>query len=193
MLGPHMQHPGVLVVLKRFGSPSADRRDLHRARTDRHRCGRNDRPEPGPVPGRRSRTAPSAGAATRFLSPVEFEEKHYAEQATAEAMNLKPRQPALTIRSAPPVQRGTPLGRPGPGWDRLVAVAPGLPARDPSGTSVRRQHPLQPGTTGLPRRPADDRVRDHQVERVIAAGPHMQLGRAAGPPDPVGVGDGLVA
>ncbi|MGW0828270.1 IS3 family transposase [Streptomyces sp. NPDC002845] len=31
-----------------------------------------------------------------YLSPVEFEEKHYADQATAERTNLKPRQPALT-------------------------------------------------------------------------------------------------
>ncbi|MFJ9382115.1 IS3 family transposase [Streptomyces sp. NPDC101455] len=31
-----------------------------------------------------------------YLSPVEFEEKHYAERATAERANLKPRQPALT-------------------------------------------------------------------------------------------------
>ncbi|MER5903970.1 IS3 family transposase [Streptomyces mirabilis] len=30
------------------------------------------------------------------LSPVEFEEQHYADQATAERTNLKPRQPALT-------------------------------------------------------------------------------------------------
>lgn len=30
------------------------------------------------------------------LSPVEFEEKHYVDQATAERTNLKPRQPALT-------------------------------------------------------------------------------------------------
>ncbi len=27
-----------------------------------------------------------------FLSPIECEEKHYAEQATAEPTNLKPRQ-----------------------------------------------------------------------------------------------------
>lgn len=31
-----------------------------------------------------------------YLSPVEFEEKHYANQATAEPVNLKPRHPALT-------------------------------------------------------------------------------------------------
>ena len=31
-----------------------------------------------------------------YLSPVEFEEKHYADQAPAERTNLKPRQPALT-------------------------------------------------------------------------------------------------
>lgn len=31
-----------------------------------------------------------------YLSPIEFEEKHYAEQATAEPVNLKPRQTALT-------------------------------------------------------------------------------------------------
>ncbi|MFD4144115.1 IS3 family transposase [Streptomyces sp. NPDC058572] len=30
------------------------------------------------------------------LSPVEFEEKHYADQVSAERTNLKPRQPALT-------------------------------------------------------------------------------------------------
>ncbi|MFC5202426.1 IS3 family transposase [Streptomyces kaempferi] len=31
-----------------------------------------------------------------YLTPVEFEEKHYAERATAERTNLKPCQPALT-------------------------------------------------------------------------------------------------
>ncbi|MFI8092045.1 IS3 family transposase [Streptomyces sp. NPDC086080] len=31
-----------------------------------------------------------------YLSPIEFEEKHYANQAPAEPVNLKPRQPALT-------------------------------------------------------------------------------------------------
>ena len=31
-----------------------------------------------------------------YLSPVEFEEKHYADQATAERTNLNPRQPTLT-------------------------------------------------------------------------------------------------
>jgi transposase InsO family protein len=31
-----------------------------------------------------------------YLSPIEFEEKHCADQATAERTNLKPRQPALT-------------------------------------------------------------------------------------------------
>ncbi|AJC53586.1 IS3 family transposase [Streptomyces sp. 769] len=31
-----------------------------------------------------------------FLSPIEFEEKHYAEQATAERANLNTRQPTLT-------------------------------------------------------------------------------------------------
>ncbi|MFF4096079.1 IS3 family transposase [Streptomyces sp. NPDC001834] len=31
-----------------------------------------------------------------YLSPIEFEEKHYADQATTEQVNLKPRQPALT-------------------------------------------------------------------------------------------------
>jgi putative transposase len=31
-----------------------------------------------------------------YLSPIEFEEKHYADQATAERTNLKPRHPSLT-------------------------------------------------------------------------------------------------
>ncbi|MFI2375833.1 IS3 family transposase [Streptomyces sp. NPDC018964] len=31
-----------------------------------------------------------------YLSPVEFEEQHYAEQAATERANLKPRQPVLT-------------------------------------------------------------------------------------------------
>ncbi|MCX4792099.1 MULTISPECIES: hypothetical protein [unclassified Streptomyces] len=35
-------------------------------------------------------------SALGYLSPVEFEEKHYANQATTERTNLKPRQPALT-------------------------------------------------------------------------------------------------
>ncbi|UUU36818.1 IS3 family transposase [Streptomyces sp. CA-210063] len=32
-----------------------------------------------------------------YRSPIEFEEKHYADQAAAEPVNLKPRQPALTF------------------------------------------------------------------------------------------------
>ncbi|MFD4862488.1 IS3 family transposase [Streptomyces atratus] len=31
-----------------------------------------------------------------YPSPIEFEEKHYADQATAERTNLKPRQLVLT-------------------------------------------------------------------------------------------------
>jgi putative transposase len=31
-----------------------------------------------------------------YLSPIEFEEKHYADQAATERANLKPRQPSLT-------------------------------------------------------------------------------------------------
>ncbi|MFF3735705.1 IS3 family transposase [Streptomyces sp. NPDC002476] len=31
-----------------------------------------------------------------YLSPVEFEEQHYAKQAATERTNLKPRQSALT-------------------------------------------------------------------------------------------------
>lgn len=31
-----------------------------------------------------------------YLSPIEFEEKHYADQVTTERANLKPRQPLLT-------------------------------------------------------------------------------------------------
>ncbi len=31
-----------------------------------------------------------------YLSPIEYEEKHYANQATTEQVNLKPRQPVLT-------------------------------------------------------------------------------------------------
>ena len=31
-----------------------------------------------------------------YLSPLEYEEKHYADQATANQANPKPRQPALT-------------------------------------------------------------------------------------------------
>ncbi|MDX3099009.1 IS3 family transposase [Streptomyces sp. ME19-03-3] len=31
-----------------------------------------------------------------YLSPIEYEEKHYANQVTAEPVNLKPRQPLLT-------------------------------------------------------------------------------------------------
>ncbi|MFF5339694.1 IS3 family transposase [Streptomyces althioticus] len=41
-----------------------------------------------------------------YLSPIEFEEKHYADRATTERTNLKPRQPALTSRSVPPARRG---------------------------------------------------------------------------------------
>lgn len=31
-----------------------------------------------------------------YLSPIEFEETHYADQATAERTNPNPRHPALT-------------------------------------------------------------------------------------------------
>ncbi|WP_176743548.1 IS3 family transposase [Streptomyces agglomeratus] len=31
-----------------------------------------------------------------YLSPIEFEEKHYADQAATEQVNLKPRHPTLT-------------------------------------------------------------------------------------------------
>ncbi|MFB6784850.1 hypothetical protein ACFCX0_48410 [Streptomyces sp. NPDC056352] len=31
-----------------------------------------------------------------YLSPIEFEDRHYTSQAAAEPVNLKPRQPALT-------------------------------------------------------------------------------------------------
>jgi transposase InsO family protein len=31
-----------------------------------------------------------------YLSPIEYEEQHYADQAATEPVNLKPRQPALT-------------------------------------------------------------------------------------------------
>ncbi|MGW7201736.1 IS3 family transposase [Streptomyces chryseus] len=31
-----------------------------------------------------------------YLSPIEYEEKHYANQAATEQANLKPFQPALT-------------------------------------------------------------------------------------------------
>ncbi|WP_411147062.1 IS3 family transposase [Streptomyces sp. x-80] len=41
-----------------------------------------------------------------YLSPIEFEEKHYADQATAERANLKARQPLLTSRSPSAAQRG---------------------------------------------------------------------------------------
>ncbi|MFD8525649.1 IS3 family transposase [Streptomyces capillispiralis] len=34
-----------------------------------------------------------------WLSPIEFEEKHYAEQAAAEQVNLKPCQPTLISTS----------------------------------------------------------------------------------------------
>ncbi|MFB7669314.1 hypothetical protein ACFC1R_36290 [Kitasatospora sp. NPDC056138] len=30
------------------------------------------------------------------ISPIEFEEKYYANPATAESVNLKPRKPVLT-------------------------------------------------------------------------------------------------
>ena len=41
-----------------------------------------------------------------YLSPVEFEEKHYAEQTAAERANLQPRRPAPTSWPAPPERRG---------------------------------------------------------------------------------------
>ncbi|MFJ1699215.1 transposase [Streptomyces sp. NPDC088252] len=38
-------------------------------------------------------------------SPIEFGEMYYANQAAAESVHLKPRQPSLTSLSAPPAQR----------------------------------------------------------------------------------------
>ncbi|MFB7191463.1 hypothetical protein ACFCZT_40630 [Streptomyces sp. NPDC056230] len=38
-------------------------------------------------------------------SPIESEEMHYANQATAESVHLKLRQPSLASQSAPPAQR----------------------------------------------------------------------------------------
>lgn len=58
-----------------------------------------------PEPKRISRSSSTSTASTTpaasqkrlgYLSPIEFEEKHYADQTTAEPVNLKPRQPALT-------------------------------------------------------------------------------------------------
>ncbi|PNV36432.1 hypothetical protein C1708_32615 [Streptomyces sp. DH-12] len=57
-----------------------------------------------PVIGAAGCAAFSAPVAVRCLCwseapsgvPIEFEEKHYADQATAEPVNLKPRQPLLT-------------------------------------------------------------------------------------------------
>nr|WP_269153395.1 IS3 family transposase [Streptomyces halstedii] len=40
-----------------------------------------------------------------YLSPIEYEEKHCANQAATEPVNLKPRHPALTRQSATPTQR----------------------------------------------------------------------------------------
>ncbi|MFG2794508.1 IS3 family transposase [Streptomyces sp. NPDC048419] len=47
------------------------------------------------------------------LSPIEFEEKHYTKQATAEPTNLNTRQPALTSRSTPTAQPGNLRSGPG--------------------------------------------------------------------------------
>jgi transposase InsO family protein len=41
-----------------------------------------------------------------YLSPIEYEERHYAKQATTEQVNLRARQPTLTSWSATPTQRG---------------------------------------------------------------------------------------
>ena len=41
-----------------------------------------------------------------YLSPIKYQEKHYADQAAAEPVNLKARHPALTSSSATPAQRG---------------------------------------------------------------------------------------
>ncbi|WP_217144998.1 IS3 family transposase [Streptomyces sp. AC627_RSS907] len=40
------------------------------------------------------------------LSPIEYEEKHYVDQAATEQANVNPRLPALTSSSATPAQRG---------------------------------------------------------------------------------------
>ncbi|QKZ17632.1 IS3 family transposase [Streptomyces chartreusis] len=41
-----------------------------------------------------------------YLSPIEFEEKHYAKQGAPERVNLKPCQPLVTSGSRPLAQRG---------------------------------------------------------------------------------------
>ncbi|MGX4688093.1 hypothetical protein [Streptomyces sp. JNUCC 63] len=40
------------------------------------------------------------------LEPIEFEEKHHADQAAAKQANLKPRQSVLIGQSAPPAHQG---------------------------------------------------------------------------------------
>ncbi|MFJ4806710.1 IS3 family transposase [Streptomyces murinus] len=58
---------------------------------------------PAPRPTSRSSSTSTASTNSRriqkqlgYLSPIESEEKHHANQATTERTNLKPRQPALT-------------------------------------------------------------------------------------------------
>jgi hypothetical protein len=46
-----------------------------------------------------------------FLSPIEFEEKYYVEQATAERANLKPRQTLTDQRISISRTTGEPHGR----------------------------------------------------------------------------------
>ncbi|GAA4795470.1 IS3 family transposase [Streptomyces ziwulingensis] len=59
-----------------------------------------------------------------YLSPVEFEEKHYAEQAAAGQANLKPHPPVLTSRSIPSEQRGNLNRGPDQGFrDRTTRIA----------------------------------------------------------------------
>ncbi|MBC3839369.1 IS3 family transposase [Streptacidiphilus sp. 4-A2] len=101
-----------------------------------------------------------------YLSPLEYEEKHYADQATADQANLKPRQPALT-----PNRRLLPFGH---GSGRVTVIwrtepGPASPARPrdsvprgcrptavPLVERVPRERPQQPReTTARPiKRPA---------------------------------------
>ncbi|MEV3872980.1 IS3 family transposase [Streptomyces sp. NPDC049906] len=64
------------------------------------------------------------------LSPIEYEEKHHANQAAAEPVNLKPRQPALTSQSTTPAQRGnlSPASHPYPARADAVPAGSGVRA-----------------------------------------------------------------
>lgn len=101
-----------------------------------------------------------------YLSPIEFEEKHYADPATAERTNLKPHHPALTSSSALPHAGGT------SNWTALTPEpGPVAMPRTPLPGIAPHTSPGAPSLSG-PGNGSDSRL---TADSLLAAHPCNQL------------------